>query len=665
MNLTPKTLRIGIGLFFIGLGVATLMNPKVQPTPPKPASPEAVAEAQARAYVELEARENQVELSSAAPAVAAFRHEEVILQWWRSIQGSSNRLSSAAALPLGRILTGTHSPAESLFEGVARSQPLGPHLERTPTEWSGLVHSWQSKGWQLDRLSLRQVSFSPPSATTSARSVIESSFAVTNVLDHRLGVFRGPIVVQWASHPEDGSPVPTHTDVTQLEWLTRTGEVPFNLWYESEFTTAPTISLDPILAGDLDQDGSPEFVLVGARRLLRRTGTDFTEQPLPQIPPSATHAAVLCDLHGKGTLSLLVVGDAGLYVLPGRPAPEFFGTAELLWQPTPVGPAENTRLIKHAQVLTAADIDQDGDLDLFVGQYKVPYQKGQFPTPYYDANDGFPNYLLRNDGSKGFTDISESAGLGSTRHRRIYSASLVPFSGEGTPDLILISDFAGIDLYRNRGNAQFSPETPALGEARHLFGMAHALGDFNRDGLPDVLAVGMDSPTASTLDSLGITRGAEDPRSRHRAEMTVGNRVLFGNRAGGFVTNTWGHPLTRTGWSWGVALFDADNNGETDFYFANGHESFGNPADYERQFWLHDVYIGSSSNDPVADLYFRSALGRRRGDQQSYGGWQDNRWFRGQSDGRFVETGALDGIGTGKTVAMSLRKIWMAMGAWT
>ena len=38
--------------------------------------------------------------------------------------------------------------------------------------------------------------------------------------------------------------------------------------------------------------------------------------------------------------------------------------------------------------LTAGDIDGDGDLDAWLGQYKAPYTEGNRPTPYYDANDG-------------------------------------------------------------------------------------------------------------------------------------------------------------------------------------------------------------------------------------------------------------------------------------
>ena len=61
--------------------------------------------------------------------------------------------------------------------------------------------------------------------------------------------------------------------------------------------------------------------------------------------------------------------------------------------------------------MTAGDVDFDGDIDLFIGQWKQPYMDGSMPTPYYNANDGYPDALLINDGDGNFTDNTENSGL--------------------------------------------------------------------------------------------------------------------------------------------------------------------------------------------------------------------------------------------------------------
>jgi hypothetical protein len=102
--------------------------------------------------------------------------------------------------------------------------------------------------------------------------------------------------------------------------------------------------------------------------------------------------------------------------------------------------------------------------------------------------------------------------------------------------------------------------------------------------------------------------------------------------------------LAHAGWAWGVSLFDFDNDGDMDAAIATGHETLPSVKDYERQFWLHDIYVGGSSRNPVAELYFNSARGRRLADQASFGGWQDNVLFMNLGGGHFIDVAFLLGI---------------------
>ena len=345
-------------------------------------------------------------------------------------------------------------------------------------------------------------------------------------------------------------------------------------------------------------------------------------------PPDRVKAAVRADLDGDGTAEWVTADASGVRIdspSGGRQA----------W----TAPAR----LRHPQSICAGDIDGDGDLDLWVTQYRPPFVNGQFPTPYHDANDGFPSYLLRNDGGR-WTDVTEASGLAPKRHRRVYSASWLDFDGDGDLDLVQVSDFAGIDLFRNDGRGRFIDLTPGLGLHRHAFGMAHVVWDANRDGLPDVLMVGMDSPVASQLDALGLGRPEFPGHTAHRAPMTYGNRLFTGSATAGLEFSPASEGLRRAGWAWGAAVLDWNNDGLEDLHLVNGHETFGNRADFERQFWQHDIHVGGSDPDPAVRLYFVQANERRRAANLSYGGWQANRLFTQTAPGAFVENAWIAGV---------------------
>ena len=368
--------------------------------------------------------------------------------------------------------------------------------------------------------------------------------------------------------------------------------------------------------------------LAGAGVTAVRVGEGWRWETADLGPPDRVKAIVRADLDGDGTAEVVLANAAGIQVR-GRDG----------WRQAWVAPAK----LRHPQSITAGDIDGDGDLDLWVTQYRLPFVSGQFPTPYYDANDGFPSYLLRNDQTR-WLDITEASGLAPKRHRRTYSASWLDFDGDGDLDLVNVSDFAGLDLHRNDGRGHFTDLTPGLGLTRHAFGMAHVVWDANHDALPDLLMVGMDSPVASQLEALGLGRPEFPGHTVHRGPMTYVNRLFVGSRSLGMEWSPRSEDLRRAGWAWGAAVLDLNNDGRDDIHLVNGHETFESRSDFERQFWQHDVYVGGSTPDPAAQLYFMQANERRRAARQSYGGWQANRLFTQTARGSFVENAWILGV---------------------
>lgn len=383
---------------------------------------------------------------------------------------------------------------------------------------------------------------------------------------------------------------------------------------------------DPLLKETTER--GVQLHLAGAGVTAVRVGEGWRWETGDMGPPDRVKAIVRADLDGDGTTEVVVADASGVQVR-GRDG----------WRQAWVAPAK----LRHPQSITAGDVDGDGDLDLWVTQYRLPFVNGQFPTPYYDANDGFPSYLLRNDGTQ-WLDITEVSGLAPKRYRRTYSASWLDFDGDGDLDLVNVSDFAGLDLYRNDGRGHFTDLTPELGLTRHAFGMAHVVWDANHDALPDLLMVGMDSPVASQLDALGLGRSEFPGHMVHRGAMTYGNRLFVGSRSRGMELSPLSEDLRRAGWAWGAAVLDWNNDGRDDIHLVNGHETFESRSEFERQFWQHDVYVGGSTPDPAAQLYFMQANERRRAARQSYGGWQANRLFTQTVRDSFVENAWILGV---------------------
>ena len=190
----------------------------------------------------------------------------------------------------------------------------------------------------------------------------------------------------------------------------------------------------------------------------------------------------------------------------------------------------------------------------------------------------------------------------------------------------------------------FKDLTPEWIRESHGFGMAHALSDFNADGLLDLLMIGMPSPTADRLEHLNLRRTdtAEDPSMR--AKMTYGNRLYLGQAGGGFIPSASNPSIARSGWSWGCSALDFDNDGYPDVYIANGMDSQQSVRDYEGEYWLHDIYVANSNNDPAAYLYLQSKVTRSRGQGESHGGYEKNRFYLNEGGRRFHEIGHLLGV---------------------
>jgi enediyne biosynthesis protein E4 len=631
-------------LLTVGIAIG-LVRSKEEP----PVEPGAVESQHGRLNAELlaqlaqlEAQERHLNETTWADEMLAQACGRTFEIFWDELNASTNRLEVAASFPVGKIVLGQRSGPRGLRHGIELWESDGRGVELAGEAWRGYVEAFRSAGWELGATEFRHRRFDVDEAGRPEESRFYFAAHLDNVPRSERAVLEGELVVSWdAPGPEDELVSVGAIDASGLSLKTRRGELPFREM-ELDRIAPPenAYSIDPLIAYDLDGDGLSEIILAGKNLVYRRNedGT-YRKEQLCRHLPGVLYTAVLADFDGDGAVDLLCASIEGLWLVKGSEGGTFEEPGRLV--------RSRTRDWKYPFVLTCGDIDGDGDLDVFVGQYKVPYEGGAMPTPYYDANDGDPAYLLLNDGKGDFTDVTESAGLGAKRHRRCYSASFVDLDGDGAMDLVVVSDFAGVDLYRNDGRGRFTDVTRERVAESEAFGMAHSLADFNGDGRLDLLMIGMPSPAVDRLEHMGLWRTYPGEDRAMRARMVYGNRLFLARATSdaGYEQNALSDSIARSGWSWGCGTFDFDNDAYPDVYVANGLESRDSVSDYEPEYWLHDLFVGTSESDSAAYFYFKSKFGRTRGRGQSYGGFERNRLYWNQEARSFLDVAHLFGTG--------------------
>ncbi|GAB3962390.1 VCBS repeat-containing protein [Spirosoma harenae] len=140
------------------------------------------------------------------------------------------------------------------------------------------------------------------------------------------------------------------------------------------------------------------------------------------------------------------------------------------------------------------DIDQDGDLDLFVGGRVVGFGYGKSPI----------SYLLINDGKGHFSDQTEKRSEGLRKAGMITDAVWVDYDGDKDADLILAGDWMPIRIFANN-SGKFEEVKPITTKETPLNGFYQRIiaADFDRDGDIDLIAgnLGTNTKFRKTPDS--------------------------------------------------------------------------------------------------------------------------------------------------------------------
>ena len=187
----------------------------------------------------------------------------------------------------------------------------------------------------------------------------------------------------------------------------------------------------------------------------------------------------------------------------------------------------------------AADFNNDGFTDLYMTR-----------AAWLSAG---PNRMLKNDGGKGFVDVSEG-GDAALPWQNSCGASALDFDQDGLLDLAVTGTAGGrLALLKNMGNFEFKDVSrlAGIGDVKAVT-VGVSTGDVNGDGWTDIF-----------VNSLSPVRG---PARKYEAP----NGLYINNQDGTFSEEAEKRGVA-TGTSFGFAtwMFDYDNDGDLDILASN------------------------------------------------------------------------------------------------
>ena len=250
--------------------------------------------------------------------------------------------------------------------------------------------------------------------------------------------------------------------------------------YHMLSTQGPKISF-----ADFNQDGENEMLFPGAKgyptQILVKTDqgwvADQRNQTLFEKIRDVEHTnSAIFDVDQDGDLDIIMISgsvETSIYatslldhVLINQGEGVFTLSDQYL-------PNNNAKI--NTQAVAQADVDNDGDIDLFIGERS---KVGGYGLP----GSGF---LLLNDGEGNFTDQTATAAPALQNIGMITAAVFYDFDEDNDQDLVLTGEYMGLHFFENNAG-NFSPLEHPLTQMKGWWNTIH-LVDFDQDGKKDLI----------------------------------------------------------------------------------------------------------------------------------------------------------------------------------
>ncbi|GIW46099.1 MAG: hypothetical protein KatS3mg077_3381 [Candidatus Binatia bacterium] len=325
--------------------------------------------------------------------------------------------------------------------------------------------------------------------------------------------------------------------------------------------------------GDCDNDGWLDVYFPAyAEHFLYRNRGDGTFEDFTAEANLAAHAqsdfvtgrgAAFGDVDNDGDLDLFVTGYAQarhwLFINDGR--------CRLREEGEQRGVRVDTAALGRS--VSFGDYDQDGFLDIFVTEVWSSLFAPPVAPPV--------SHLFRNRGVRApgyFDDVTLSAGValdtvpGSQPGIFPFTPRFTDFDRDGFPELAVASDFHQSRLFWNNGDGTFTDVTEAAGVGTDEYGMGAVTADFDGDGWLDWFV--------TSIYLAGSERGTGNRLYRYVGDRRFEDRTDAAGVRNGF-------------WGWGTTALDFDNDGDHDLAMVNGIVVGEGDAYAEREFGPVDL----------------------------------------------------------------------------
>ncbi len=401
-----------------------------------------------------------------------------------------------------------------------------------------------------------------------------------------------------------------------------------------------------VSVGDIDGDGFDDLYVCQPaglpNRLFRNRGDgtfeDITEMSGVGVLEN-TACALFVDIDNDGRQDLVVVRANGPLLFLNQGGGKFsFKPEAFRFATPPQGTFTGA---------AAADYDRDGWLDIYFCLY-VYYQGAdqyKYPVPYYDAQNGPPNFLMHNSRDGTFRDVTAQTGLDKNNTRYSFCCGWNDYNRDGWPDLYVVNDFGKKNLYRNNGDGTFIDVAAEAGVEDVGAGMSVGWFDYDNDGAEDLYSADMWTAAGERIVRQDAFKKGSPERVRALyLKHAMGNSLFRNDGKGAFQDTTASGGVGVGRWSWSSDAWDFDHDGYPDLYVVNGMLSGSVRDDLNSYFW-RQVVANSPDEVKPSQKYEQGwqVVNELIRADHTWSGFERNVFYANNRDGSFSDvSGAVD-----------------------